>query len=367
MRWRYLLRPILFSLPPEWIHNQSMAAFQSMARVGVARRLVQKSCSVNDPRLAVEALGIRFPNCLGLAAGFDKHARWFNDLALLGFGHVEVGTITHQAQMGNPQPRLFRLSRDQALINRMGFNNPGSETVASALLQSAKQTILGINIGKSKVVENSAAIEDYCNSFRLLFPFADYFTVNVSSPNTPNLRQLQHRGPLLDLLTQLRQLDLEMASAYQRSTVPILVKIAPDLSEAELEDVLEIALQTGIDGIIATNTTIERKNLRTASRTVERIGAGGLSGAPLTSRARNVVAFIAQRIGDRLTVVGSGGIMSGEDAWRMIGAGASLVQLYTGFVYGGPRFVAEIAAYLSRKLDETGLTNIAAARGRDLE
>ncbi len=366
MLWRYLLRPILFRLPPEWVHYQSMSAFQTLLRLGPARRLIQKKCSVNDPRLAIEALGIRFPNCLGLAAGFDKNACWFNDLALLGFGHVEVGTVTYQAQTGNPKPRLFRLSRDQALINRMGFNNPGAEAVASALLKSAKQTILGINIGKSKAVDNAVAIEDYCNSFRLLFPLADYFTVNVSSPNTPNLRELQQRGPLLDLLTQLRQLDLEMSRAYQRQSVPILVKIAPDLSEAELEDVLEIALQAGVDGIIATNTTVERKNLRTANSTVEGIGAGGLSGAPLTDRAREVVAFIAQRIEDRLTIVASGGIMSGEDAWRMIGAGASLVQLYTGFVYGGPRFGAQVAAYLSSKLDETGLPNIAAARGRDL-
>lgn len=367
MLWRYLLRPLLFSFPPEWIHYQSMTAFRTLARSPWIRRRIQDACAVNDPRLAVDALGIRFANCLGLAAGFDKHAQWFNDLSLLGFGHVEVGTITHQAQSGNPKPRLFRLQRDQALINRMGFNNPGADAVASALLKSSKQTVLGINIGKTKIVDNTQAIDDYCNSFRLLFSFADYFTVNVSSPNTPNLRQLQQRGPLLDLLTQLRQLDLEMSRTYQRATVPILVKIAPDLSAAELEDVLEIALQAGVGGIIATNTTIDRENLKTSQRQLARIGLGGLSGAPLSDRARGLVAFIAQRIENRLTIVGSGGIMSGEHAWRMIGAGASLVQLYTGFVYGGPRFVTQIAAYLSRKLDETGLPTIEAARGRDLD
>jgi dihydroorotate dehydrogenase len=239
--------------------------------------------------------------------------------------------------------------------------------VANRLLQSSKRPILGINIGKSKIVDLDRAMDDYCNSFRLLFPFADYFTVNVSSPNTPNLRQLQERGPLLDLLSQLRQLERELAPTYQRSAVPIFVKIAPDLSEGALEDVLEIALQVGIDGIIATNTTIDRRGLETPRSRVQQIGAGGLSGAPLTLPARRVVTFISQRIGQRLVIIGSGGIMSGDDAWRMIGAGASLVQLYTGFVYGGPRFVAQVATYLQRKLDECGLTNIAAARGRDLD
>lgn len=367
MLWRYVLRPILFCLPPEWAHHRSMAILHSLMRWRLGQNLIARCHPPSDPRLAVEALGIRFANCLGLAAGFDKRARWFNDLALLGFGHVEVGTITHQAQPGQSRPRLFRLSRDRALINRMGFNNPGAEAVARHLLNTPKQSILGINIGKSKTVDNAHAIEDYCNSFRLLFPFADYFTVNVSSPNTPNLRQLQERGPLLDLLTQLRQLEREMSRAYQRRSVPILVKIAPDLSPGELEDVLEIALQVGLDGIIATNTTVMREQLKTSAGRVARIGVGGLSGGPLTQKARDVVAFISQRIGRRLEIVGSGGIMSGEDAWRMFGAGASLVQLYTGFVYGGPCFVSDVAKYLGGKLDETGLPNIAAARGRDLD
>ena len=367
MLWRYVVRPILFCMPPEWAHHQSMGIFHALMRWKLGQKAIARCHPSPDPRLAVEALGMRFPNCLGLAAGFDKQARWFNDLALLGFGHVEVGTITHQAQPGQPRPRLFRLSRDQALINRMGFNNPGAEAVAQRLLNTPKQTVLGINIGKSKVIDNDRAIEDYCTTFRLLFPFADYFTVNVSSPNTPNLRQLQERGPLLDLLTQLRQLEREMSLTYQRRTVPILVKIAPDLSEAALEDVLEIALQVGLDGIIATNTTVALENLRTRASRVRRIGLGGLSGAPLTQRARDVVTFISQRIGRRIEIIGSGGIMTGEDAWRMIGAGASLVQLYTGFVYGGPSFVAQVAAYLGRKLDESGLPNIAAARGRDLD
>lgn len=365
MLWRFALRPILFSFPPEWIHHQSMECFHRLLRWRIGQRWVDRLRPPSDPRLAVEAFGTRFASCLGLAAGFDKEARWFNDLARLGFGHVEVGTITHQPQSGQPKPRLFRLSRDLALINRMGFNNPGAEAVAASLLHARKQTLLGINIGKSKSVDNDRAIDDYCNSFRLLYPFADYFTVNVSSPNTPNLRQLQERGALLDLLGQLRKLERELSRAQQRAKVPILVKIAPDLSEPELEDVLEIALQVGIDGIIATNTTIRRDHLRTSARRVARIGAGGLSGAPLTLQSRNVVSFIWQRVGRRLEIVGSGGIMCGEDAWRMISAGASLVQLYTGFVYGGPGFVAQVAAHLGNRLDKTGLADISAARGRD--
>jgi dihydroorotate dehydrogenase len=366
MLWQSLVRPVLFSLPPEWVHYRSMGAFQSLVRAGWIREFVRRRCAVSDPRLAVEAFGVRFPNCIGLAAGFDKQARWFNELALLGFGHVEVGTVTHLPQPGNPRPRLFRLRRDRALVNRMGFNNPGADAVATALLKASPRVILGINIGKTKAAPADRSIEDYCNAFRLLSPFANYLTVNVSSPNTPNLRQLQQRGPLLDLLSQLRQLNLEMASVYQRPEVPLLVKIAPDLSDAELEDVLEIALQAGIDGLIATNTTVGRDGLKTQASRLKRIGEGGLSGEPLTVRARQVVSFLAQRLGGRLAIIGSGGVMSGEDAWRMIGAGASLVQLYTGFVYGGPGFVCRVAEHLGRRLDETGLPNIAAARGRDL-
>jgi dihydroorotate dehydrogenase len=367
MFWRYVLRPLLFSLPAEWVHHRSMGLYHWLVRSNIARPLTTRFGPPSDARLAVDVAGIHFRNCLGLAAGFDKNAVWFNDLALLGFGHVEIGTITHQPQSGNPKPRLFRLARDRALINRMGFNNPGAEAVAQRLRKSPKQVVLGINIGKSRVVAVDEAVDDYCRSLRLLFPFADYLAVNVSSPNTPNLRQLQERGPLLELLTQLRHLERELSQSHQRSPMPIFVKIAPDLSEGALEDVLEIALQVGVDGIIATNTTIDRTGLRTSRRRVERIGSGGLSGAPLTARARAVVAFISQRVGQRLEIVGSGGIMSGEDAWRMIGAGASLVQLYTGFVYGGPRFVAQVASYLGRRLDESGLASIAAARGRDLD
>ena len=344
-----------------------MGLFRQWSRRPLGRRWAARCRPSADPRLAVEVAGIRFPNCLGLAAGFDKHAFWFNDLALLGFGHIEIGTITHHPQPGNSKPRLFRLARDRALINRMGFNNPGAEAVARHLVENPKQSVLGINIGKSKVVELDRAIDDYCRSLRLLYPFADYIAVNVSSPNTPNLRQLQERGPLLDLLTQLRQLAGELAQVEQRRSVPIFVKIAPDLSEGALEDVLEIALQVGLDGIIATNTTTDRSGLRTSASRVHRIGAGGLSGAPLTARARAVVSFISQRVGQRLEIIGSGGIMSGEDAWRMIGAGASLIQLYTGFVYGGPRFVAQVASDLGRKLNQNGIPSIAAARGRDLD
>ncbi|MGI9518689.1 MAG: quinone-dependent dihydroorotate dehydrogenase [Pirellulaceae bacterium] len=364
MIWRFLVRPILFSLPAESVHYASMSLFNATMFPPFSS-LMRAITRVNDPRLAHDVFGIPFENPVGLAAGFDKQASWFNALSKLGFSHIEVGTITGESQPGNPEPRLFRLPLDRALINRMGFNNVGADHAAAALARSRIRPVLGINIGKTKVVETGHAVEDYVKSFRLLFPFARYFTVNVSSPNTPGLRSLQDREPLLELLQELVRQNSELAGDHDTQPRPILLKIAPDLNDDQLADIADIARQTSLDGIIATNTTISREGLTTESGKVEAIGAGGLSGAPLTQVSRNIVRRIYQLTEGSIPVIGAGGIMSGEDAWQMIRSGASLVQVYTGFVYGGPMFVKRINRYLSRQLDESSFGSIRDVVGVD--
>lgn len=318
---------------------------------------------VNHPVLRTRLWDIEFENPVGLAAGFDKQARWFNSLRNLGFSHVEVGTITGQAQAGNPQPRLFRLPADQALINRMGFNNPGADAVARQLRRQTIRTPVGINIGKTKIVELADATDDYLHSFRALFPFARYFTVNVSSPNTPGLRSLQSREPLVELLNAIRNSNQDLAHAQNSTPRPILLKIAPDLNYDQLADIASIVSETAIDGLIATNTTISRDGLATPPATVTAIGDGGLSGKPLTQRSRDVVQFLYRETAGRVPIIGAGGIMNGEDAWQMIRHGASLVQVYTGFIYGGPMFVKGINKHLVMRLQESGMTQIGDAVG----
>ncbi len=318
---------------------------------------------VANPELRTRLWDIEFENPVGLAAGFDKQARWFNSLGNLGFSHIEVGTITAQAQAGNQQPRLFRLPADQALINRMGFNNPGADAVASQLQRQTICTLVGINIGKTKVVELAEATDDYLYSFRTLFPFARYFTVNVSSPNTPGLRSLQSREPLVELLDAIQRSNRELAAAQNTLPRPILLKIAPDLDDDQLADIASIVLETAINGLIATNTTISRVGLATPQSTIATIGDGGLSGKPLTGRSREVVGFLFRETEGRVPIVGAGGIMNGEDAWQMIRHGASMVQVYTGFIYGGPMFVKKINKHLVRRLHESGMARISDAVG----
>ena len=359
-------RDLLFRLPAETAHETSMAAFEKLLAVGPVASSFRKKYSVADERLKVERFGLKFSNPVGLAAGFDKNARWFSKLSCLGFSHVEVGTITGQAQAGNPKPRLFRLPPDKAIINRMGFNNEGSDAVARRLAKSSRYRdtdILGVNIGKTKVVPVEEATADYLFSFERLFTFADYFTVNVSSPNTPGLRTLQNREPLIELLGRVMELNQQLATDHEILLKPVLLKIAPDLSDEQLEDIVAIVQQTGIAGLIATNTTLSRDGLQTAAGQVEEIGNGGLSGAPLTSRSRDVVSFLYQRLGKEVPIVGVGGIMNGEDAWQMICAGASLVQMYTGFIYGGPGIVRDVNQHLSRRLDEANFSSLDQAVG----
>ncbi len=359
-------RDLLFRLPAETAHETSMAAFDKLLSVGPVASSFRSRYSVNDERLKLERFGLKFSNPVGLAAGFDKNARWFSKLACLGFSHIEIGTITGQAQSGNPKPRLFRLPTDKAIINRMGFNNEGSDAIARRLSKSVRDSardVLGVNIGKTKVVPVGEATADYLFSFERLFTYADYFTVNVSSPNTPGLRTLQNREPLIELLGRVLELNEQLAAEHEIQQKPVLLKIAPDLTDEQLEDIVLIARETGIAGLIATNTTLSRKGLQTPQAQVDDMGDGGLSGAPLTDRSRDVVTFLYQRLGNDVPIIGVGGIMNGEDAWRMICSGASLVQMYTGFIYGGPGIVRDINRYLLARLDDHGYKSFDQAVG----
>lgn len=288
----------------------------------------------------VELMGLTFPNRVGLAAGFDKNAEYYKELGALGFGFVEIGTVTPQAQPGNPQPRLFRLPADGGLINRMGFNNDGLEAVVARLKNRPDGLIVGGNIGKNKVTPNEDAVSDYLKGVDALYPYVDYFTVNVSSPNTPGLRELQEKAPLTNLLKQVRDRVNELGG-----TRPVLLKIAPDMGEGQLDDIADIVLELKLDGVIATNTTIDREGLKTPD--VASFGAGGLSGAPVKAASTNVVRYLAQRAEKRFAIIASGGIFTSEDAREKIAAGADLVQVYTGFIYEGPGMVKRIAKSLS--------------------
>jgi dihydroorotate dehydrogenase len=364
MIWKYFLRPPLFALPAETAHYLSMGLY---ARCGYPLRpLLRRWLTVDDRRLAQTVLGLPFKNPIGLAAGFDKNGLWYRSLGDLGFGHVEIGTITGREQPGNPRPRLFRLPADQALINRLGFNNQGADRVARRLAQESSVrsgNILGINLGKTKLVELDRAIEDYCFSFERLFAYGDYFTINVSSPNTPGLRELQNRKELLELLGSLVELNQRLGEEHQIPARPILLKIAPDLTDQQLDEISGIVAEIGIQGVIATNTTLSRTRLRTAAARVESIGAGGLSGRPLTEVSRGIVARLYRKLPREIPIVGVEGVMSGPDAWEMITTGASLVQVYTGFIYGGPTFVRQLNLYLLEQLERLQLTSIDQAIG----
>lgn len=315
----------------------------------MTRRLVEWACRP-EAEQAQEVLGLRFRNPVGLGAGFDKNALYLRELEALGFGCVEIGTVTPVAQSGNPKPRLFRLPQDQGLINRMGFNNDGAEAIAGRLREwrsrSSGGLIIGGNIGKNKVTPNEEAWKDYEHCFRVLYPWVDYFVVNVSSPNTPGLRELQDKDALRRILMNLQQVNAGLSGQGGPAPKPLLLKIAPDLNEQQLEDVVALALEIRLDGLVAANTTISRADLVTPAERIEAIGAGGLSGAPLRERSTEVVRYLAQRSGGRLTILASGGIFTGADAQEKVAAGASLVQVWTGFIYEGPFIVGRICKTL---------------------
>jgi dihydroorotate dehydrogenase len=332
-------------------------AMSTRALRGTARLLL----AVDDLSLQTSLWGIDFPNPVGLAAGFDKSGDSFNELGALGFGFVEIGTITAHAQPGNPLPRLFRLPADEALLNRMGFNNPGAEAVAERLAQQPAEVVLGINLGKSKITPLGRSTEDYLRSLELLIPFARYVVVNVSSPNTPGLRSLQDAEPLRELLGAVvaRSRSLRGPAAI----VPVLVKIAPDLTEEQIDEAVRISMEQGVTGIVAVNTTTSRAGLRTPADQVEKLGAGGISGAPLAARAREVVSQIYRATNGGLPIIGVGGIRTADDAWERITAGASLLQIYSAFVYRGPGLVRSINKGLLRRLRSAGMASIQEAVG----
>lgn len=357
------IRQVLFLFPTEGVHHFSMNALKLACKVGFVKRIIARRNTPASKKLSHQLFGLQFKNPVGLAAGFDKNALYLNELEALGFGYVEIGTVTPKPQAGNDQPRLFRLPKDKALINRMGFNNEGVKVVAKRLKDwKAKQTlgttkaasantseprlIIGGNIGKNKVTPNEDAWKDYEICFRELYDWVDYFVVNVSSPNTPGLRELQEKDALRKILSHLQTINQTLAGT-QQDPKPLLLKIAPDLTREQIDDVIDLAMEIKLDGLVATNTTIDRTGLQSTEAELAQIGAGGLSGKPLTQKSTGIVQYITQRTNGQVPVIASGGIFTGADAQEKLQAGASLIQVWTGFIYEGPGIVQNICKSLA--------------------
>ena len=330
--YKKIILPVLFLIDPEKVHNIIFSSIKILFKFPLVKFLVSKFYIIDDSRLEKSLFGIKFKNPVGLAAGFDKNAQLYEELTSFGFGFIEIGTVTPKPQSGNPKKRLFRLVEDSAIINRMGFNNVGVEEIIKNLKKN-KSTLIGGNIGKNKITPNYLAIDDYVTSFNMLFDFVDYFVVNVSSPNTPNLRDLQEKEPLTKLINSLISINRN-----KNKPKPILLKIAPDLNNNQLLDIISIVKDTGLDGIIATNTTINRDNLKSLNKNE----LGGLSGKPLTSRSTEVIKFISKNSNKTIPIIGVGGINSVADALEKFDAGADLIQIYTGFIYEGPNLIKSI-------------------------
>lgn len=330
--YKSILRPIFFLFDPEKVHYFTFSMIKTLQAIPGMKALIKSIYQVNDKRLEREVFGLKFKNPVGLAAGLDKDATIYNELDAFGFGFIEIGTITPKAQDGNPKKRLFRLKEDKGIINRMGFNNGGIELAVSRLKKN-KGVLIGGNIGKNKVTPNEEAVNDYSLCFDALYEYVDYFVVNVSSPNTPNLRALQDKEPLTELLSALQQ-----KNTLQPKQKPILLKIAPDLTDDQLLDIIDIVNTTGIAGVIATNTTISRNGLQSENQKE----TGGLSGKPLTQRSTEVIRFLSEKSNKAFPIIGVGGIHSPEDALEKLDAGASLIQIYTGFIYEGPALIKAI-------------------------
>ncbi|MFC1407697.1 quinone-dependent dihydroorotate dehydrogenase [Streptacidiphilus sp. N1-12] len=360
--YRLLFNLVFRRMDPERAHHLAFFWIRLAASVPGLRSVLRSVLAPEDPALRVKALGMDLPGPFGLAAGFDKNAVGIDGLAMLGFDYVEIGTVTAEPQPGNPAPRLFRLIEDRALVNRMGFNNEGSAVVAARLAArpGSSRTVVGVNIGKTKVVPEAEAVADYVTSTERLARHADYFVVNVSSPNTPGLRNLQAVDQLRPLLTAVRE---TLDAKATRGHIPLLVKIAPDLADVDIDQVADLALELGLDGIIATNTTIGREGLRTDPAKVEAAGAGGLSGAPLRARSLEVLGRLHARTGDRLTLVSVGGIENADDAWARITAGATLIQGYSAFIYEGPFWCRRLHRGLSARLRASGHGTLSEAVG----
>ncbi|OFU53695.1 dihydroorotate dehydrogenase [Corynebacterium sp. HMSC11E11] len=346
----------MFQLPPERIHVMMNDWLARLQRTPKARRAIARLLVVDDPVLRQTVFGVDFPRPLGLAAGFDKTATAADCWADIGFGYAELGTVTAQAQPGNPTPRLFRLKEDRAILNRMGFNNPGADQVAANLRDRRGDGVIGVNLGKTKVVPLDGAVDDYRRSARTLGDLADYVVVNVSSPNTPGLRDLQAVETLRPIL----------AAVQEETMSPVLVKIAPDLSDDDIIAVADLAVELGLAGIVATNTTISREGLKTPASIVKKMGAGGISGAPVAARALEVLRLLHAHVGDELTLISVGGIETPQQAWERITAGATLLQGYTPLIYGGPDWIRDIHKGIAMQIRLHGLDSIADAVGSGL-
>ncbi len=331
--YKAIIQKILFLFDAEKVHQFTFSFLKVVCKLPWVAKILKKSYTIANPKLERHLFGLTFKNPVGLAAGFDKNAYLFNELTNFGFGFIEIGTVTPKPQEGNPKKRLFRLKKDRAIINRMGFNNEGVDAVVKRLKNKKNNIIIGGNIGKNKVTPNEEAVNDYLICFRKLVAVVDYFVVNVSSPNTPNLRALQEKEPLTALLNKLQQ-----ENALQQQRKPILLKIAPDLTDAQLLDIIDIVKITKIDGVIATNTTLSREGLQSENKNE----TGGLSGKPLAKRATEVIRFLSEKSKKAFPIIGVGGIHTAEDAIEKIQAGADLIQIYTGFIYEGPALIKQI-------------------------
>ena len=342
--YKIIIKPIFFLFQPETIHHLVFKTIKFFFKIPGVSAIVKSVYVVNDKRLERTVFGLTFPNPVGLAAGFDKDAKLFDELGAYGFGFIEIGTLTPKAQPGNEKPRMFRLLEDEALINRMGFNNGGAAAAAVRLKNRKTNIIIGGNIGKNKATPNEEAVNDYEKCFEALFEYVDYFVVNVSSPNTPNLRALQDKEPLTHLLNRVKELN-----SKKKNPKPILLKIAPDLTNEQLDDIIGIVRDTKIDGVVATNTTISREGLKTQESRLTSIGAGGVSGKPLARRATEVIKYLSEKSSNAFPIIAVGGIHTAEDAIEKLNAGAVLVQIYTGFVYEGPGIAKRINKAILRK------------------
>ena len=342
--YKLLVRPLLFSFDPEWVHYFALNALKVINKIPLSSWLLRKIYSYEDSSLEKELFGIKFKNPVGLAAGFDKNGKYIKEMSNLGFGFIEIGTITPKPQTGNPKKRLFRVQNDLAIINRLGINNDGSFMCAERLKKNNSNVVIGGNIGKNSTTSNENADADYIQNFETLHQYVDYFVLNVSCPNVSNFTKLQDVEFLKKLIPQLKKIN-----SIKTKKKPILIKISPDLNRDQLDETIDLILSENLDGIIATNTTTTRENLKTNKSKIEEIGNGGLSGEPLKNKSTEVIRYISKKTNGNLPIIGVGGIMNSKDALDKIEAGADLIQLYTGFIYEGPSIVKKINQYLSKK------------------
>lgn len=339
--YHFLIRPLFFQFDAERIHHVVFKLLRILGKIGF-RPILRRLFCYNNPKLQRDLFGLTFQNPVGLAAGFDKDAKLIDELSCFGFGFIEIGTLTPRPQVGNEKPRLFRLPQDEALINRMGFNNEGVLASVERLKRRKSKIIVGGNLGKNKDTPNEKALDDYAYAVEALHPYVDYFVVNVSSPNTPGLRELQEKEPLRKLLAYIKSQSLTLPQPR-----PVLLKIAPDLTLEQLDDIIQILKETKTDGVIATNTSVSREGLKTPQEQLNKIGRGGLSGKPIADHSNEVIRYLRKQLGSDFPIIGVGGIMTEEDAIKKIKAGADLIQIYTGFIYEGPGFVKRINKRLS--------------------